>query len=127
MIDHRKTIAYHPQANGAIESFNKTLHKGLTKICNLDKDGWDDKVPIILWAYRTAYKRSTAQTPFKLIYDQEAVIPLHFCANACRISFVLEFDHMVNTRQRFYQHNQSEEERMLAASGNSKKSTKSMA
>jgi hypothetical protein len=31
MIDHRKTTAYHPQANGVIESFNKTLHKGLTK------------------------------------------------------------------------------------------------
>jgi transposase InsO family protein len=31
MIDHRKTLAYHPQDNGAIKSFNKTLHKGLTK------------------------------------------------------------------------------------------------
>jgi hypothetical protein len=48
MIDHGKTIAYHPKANGFVESFKKTLHKGLTKICDLDRDEWDDKVPAIL-------------------------------------------------------------------------------
>jgi hypothetical protein len=105
---------YHPQANGVVESFNKTLHKGLTKICGLDRDDWDDKVPTVLWAYRTTYKRSTGQTPFKLVYGQEVVIPLHFCANAGRITYVLEFDHILNTRQCFYQLNQLEEERMLA-------------
>jgi hypothetical protein len=52
------------------------------KICGLDRDDWDDKVPTILWAYRTMYKRLTGQMPFKLVYGQEAVIPLHFCANA---------------------------------------------
>ena len=38
LIDHHKSSAYHPQVDGAIESFNKTLTKGLTKICNIDKD-----------------------------------------------------------------------------------------
>jgi transposase InsO family protein len=56
MIDHIRTISYHPQDNGAIKSFNKTLHKGLTKICGHDRDNWDDKFPTILWAYRIAYK-----------------------------------------------------------------------
>ena len=37
-IDHHRSIAYHPQSNGAIEAFNKTLTRGLTKICNADKD-----------------------------------------------------------------------------------------
>jgi hypothetical protein len=60
------------------------------------------------------YKRSTGQTPFKLVYGQEVVIPLHFCANIGRIASILEFDHMLNTRQHFYQLNQLEEERMLA-------------
>ena len=77
-IDHRRSTAYHPQSNGAIEAFNKTLTKGLTKICNTDKDDWDEKIPAVLWAYRTAYKRSTDQTPFRLVYGQEAVVPLHF-------------------------------------------------
>jgi hypothetical protein len=52
LTDHRKMIAYHPQANEEVEAFNKTLHKGLTKICGINKDDWDDKIPAILWAYR---------------------------------------------------------------------------
>ena len=71
-------MAYHPQSNGAIEAFNKTLTRGLTKIFNADKDDWDEKLPAVLWAYRTTYKRSTDQTPFRLVYGQEVVVPLHF-------------------------------------------------
>lgn len=36
IIDHKKSSTYHPQANGAIESFSKTPTKGLTKIYNLE-------------------------------------------------------------------------------------------
>jgi transposase InsO family protein len=68
MIDHRKTSTYHPQDNGVVKSFNKTLHKGLTKIYGIDKDDWDDKVLAVLWAYRTMYKMSIGHTPFKLVY-----------------------------------------------------------
>ena len=63
-IDHCQSTTYHPQSNGAIEAFNKTLTKGITKICNADKDDWDEKIPVVLWAYRTTYKCSTDQTPF---------------------------------------------------------------
>ena len=77
-IDHKQSTTYHPQSNGEIEAFNKTLTRGLTKIYNNDKDDWDEKVLAVLWAYHTAYKRSTDQTPFQLVYGQEAVFPLHF-------------------------------------------------
>ena len=75
---HIKSTTYHPQSNGAVEAFNKNMTRGLTKICNTDKDDWDDKIPAVLWSYRATYKRSTNQTPFQLVYGQEAVIPLHF-------------------------------------------------
>ena len=67
-IDHRWSTTYHPQSNGAIEAFNKTLTKGLTKTCNADKGDSDEKIPAVLWAYKMAYKRSTNQTPFRLVY-----------------------------------------------------------
>ena len=91
MIDHHKSLAYHPQSNGSIESFNKTLTKGLTKICNIDKNDWDDKILAILWAYKTTYNISTGQTPFKMVHGQ-VVIPLHFKQQTQEISQVLKLD-----------------------------------
>lgn len=92
MIDHHKILTYHPQANGAIESFNKTLTKGLTKICNLDKNDWDDKIPSILWAYRTTNKSYIGKTSFRMVYGQEAVVPLHFKQHTPKITQILKLD-----------------------------------
>ena len=91
-IDHRWSTTYHPESNGAIEAFNKTLTKGLTKICNTDKDDWDEKIPAVLWAYRIAYKQSTDQTPFRLVYGQEVVVPLHFRQQTPTIAKILHVD-----------------------------------
>lgn len=38
MIQHHKSIPYHPLANETIEAFNKILKKGLTKIVSAIKD-----------------------------------------------------------------------------------------
>jgi transposase InsO family protein len=58
LIDHKRTTTYHPHKNGVVEAFNKTLHKGLTKICGIDKNNWDEKIHVVLWAYRSTYKQS---------------------------------------------------------------------
>ena len=48
-IDHHMRSSCHPQSNDAIKYFKKKITKGLTKICNLDKDDWDDEIIAILW------------------------------------------------------------------------------
>ena len=113
-IDHRWSTTYHPQSNGAIEAFNKTLTKGLTKICSTDKDDWDEKISVVLWAYRTAYKRSTDQTPFRLVYGQEAVVPLHFRQQTPIIAQLLHVNVEQARKDRLFQLSKLEEHRLMA-------------
>ena len=35
---------------------------------------WPDKMPSVLWAYRTMARTPTGETPFRLAYGSEAVI-----------------------------------------------------
>ena len=97
-----------------MESFNKTLTKGVTKICNIDKDDWDDKVPAVLWAYKTTYKRETNQIPFKLVCEQEDVVPLHFRQHILETAKVLKLDIGEAKHERLFQLQKLEEDRVIA-------------
>ena len=40
------------------------------------KGVWSEELPSILWAYKTAVRTPIGETPFKLTYGTEAVIPV---------------------------------------------------
>ena len=50
-ITHRKSMPYHPQANGQVESTNKVLETILTKTVRLQKKDLSDRLLEELWAY----------------------------------------------------------------------------
>ncbi|KAH9296991.1 hypothetical protein KI387_028673, partial [Taxus chinensis] len=49
MVAHQKTTPYHPQENGITEAFDEILSHTLTKICDVGRKDWDDKVLAVLW------------------------------------------------------------------------------
>jgi hypothetical protein len=63
-IKHRKSTPYHPQANGQVESNNKTLEAIMTKTVQTHRKDWSNKLQEALWAYRITYKNSIGFTPY---------------------------------------------------------------
>uniref|UniRef100_A0A2N9FUY8 Uncharacterized protein n=1 Tax=Fagus sylvatica TaxID=28930 RepID=A0A2N9FUY8_FAGSY len=66
----------HPQANGQVEVTNRSLLKMIKTRLEGAKGLWPEELPNILWAYRTTARTPTGETPFRLTYGTEAVIPV---------------------------------------------------
>ncbi|XP_057758227.1 uncharacterized protein LOC130978282 [Arachis stenosperma] len=75
-VSHRFSSVEHPQTNGQVESANKIIVKGLKKRLDEAKGLWADELGSVLWSYRTTPQTSTGETPFRLTYGVEAVIPV---------------------------------------------------
>ena len=65
----------HPQANGQAESSKKIIVNNLKKRLDKNKGRWAEDLPFVLWADRTTAKTATAQTPYALVFGNEAKIP----------------------------------------------------
>ncbi|KAL1346027.1 hypothetical protein AAHE18_08G159100 [Arachis hypogaea] len=75
-IKQRFSLVEHPQTNGQVESANKVILQGLKKRLDSKKGAWADELASVLWSYRTTEQSSTKETPFRLTYGSDAVIPV---------------------------------------------------
>ena len=73
-----------PQANGQVKAVNKTIKHNLkTKLEDL-KGRWMNKLPKVLWAYRTTARTTTRETPFSLAYGYKVMVLVEIGAGSLR-------------------------------------------
>ena len=70
-----RTTAYHPQGDGMVERFNRTLLQLLRCYTEQNDVDWEGNLPLVLYAYRTASNASTGFSPFVLMMGRDPVLP----------------------------------------------------
>jgi hypothetical protein len=75
-IDHRRTTAYNPRANGLTERFNQVMSTMLAHYCVTNQDTWDEHLPFATFAYNMSVNATTGYSPHFLVYGFEANLPI---------------------------------------------------
>eukprot|EP00731_Ephydatia_muelleri_P019398 Em0012g223a len=75
-INKTRTTAYHPQGNGQVERFNRTLEAILSKVVAENQRDWDFHIPKALFAYRTAFHESNGYSPFRVNFGRSPILPI---------------------------------------------------
>lgn len=88
-IRHKKSTAYHPQANGQVEVTNRELEAILTKIVSIHKKYWSHRLSEAIWAYRTTWKTPIGFTPFEMVYGKSTMMSIEFEHKTLRITLQL--------------------------------------
>ena len=73
---HISTTSYHPQTNGLVERFNKTLAIMMSMYVGKDQTDWDRALKFLVMAYNSSPNASTKATPFSLVYGREPRLPV---------------------------------------------------
>jgi len=70
-----------------VERANGIIFAGIKKnITKLSKGKWIDELPRVIWSHNTTESRTMKFTPFKLLYDEEAVTPEEIKLKSWRMS-----------------------------------------
>lgn len=79
-IKKLNTTAYHPQCDGMVERFNRTLKTMLRKHADSFRNQWDRYLSAVVWAYRNTPHESTEKNRHSYYLDLivEALQKLHF-------------------------------------------------
>ena len=77
-----------------ISCTSKVTNRTLLKIIKTRLEGakgiWPDELPSVLWAYRTIARTPIGETPFRLTYGADAVIPAEVGLTSYRVQNYME-------------------------------------
>lgn len=65
----------HPQSDGMVERFNRTLVEGLAKLTSTNQRDWDAHIPLFLMAYRSSVHEATKLSPAQVVFGRNLRLP----------------------------------------------------
>ncbi len=77
-VSHSTTTAYHPQANGQAEVFNRTMGRFLRAMLTedrLDRKDWPSLISLLQFTYNTSLHRTIKTTPFEVLFGYDPRVP----------------------------------------------------
>ena len=75
-IQKSRTTPYHPQCDGLVERWNRTLLQSLATSVTDHPENWEEFVKKICMAYNTSVHPTTGFTPFYLMFGRQAKLPV---------------------------------------------------
>ncbi|XP_003369190.1 putative integrase core domain protein [Trichinella spiralis] len=81
-IEKIRTTAYHPQCNGMVERFNRTLAMMLTTAMEeAQDDDWETRIPQVCFAYNASVHETTGYAPFEIMFGRPPRLPVDAAFN----------------------------------------------
>ena len=74
-IHKTRTTPLHPQSDGLVERFHRTMKDQLAIVVSEHQKDWDAHLPLVVMAYRSAVQTSTSCTPALLMLGRELRTP----------------------------------------------------
>ena len=75
-MEKTRTTALHPQSDGMVERFNQTVEAMLSKFVAEDQRDWDEHLPLLMMAYRSAVHETTGLSPCELMLGRSINLPI---------------------------------------------------
>ena len=75
-IDKVRSTPFHPQSNGMLERFHRTLNSMLGKVVEENQRDWHEHLAPVMAAYRATVHEATGFTPNRLMFGREVTLPV---------------------------------------------------